>query len=650
MEPDFSGYATKAGLRCADGLIIMPEAFKHCDKITVPLVWQHGHSTADNVLGHAVLEARPDGVYAHGYFNNTKQGQNAKALVSHGDITALSIYANQLVKRAKQVFHGMIREVSLVLSGANPGALIDYVSVAHGDDIEQLEDEAIIYTGLELIHREEPQEVVEEMAEEEYELIHADDLTVQDVYDDLSEEQKNVVHYMIGAALEVAAEGSSASQSATEQEGPDMGHRNVFDQSDDPVDEGSKKNILSHSDVKGIVAEAVKFGSLREAVEHYAVKHGIEDIDTLFPDAKLLTSTPDFNARRTEWVKKVLGSTRHTPFSRVKTIVADLTQEQARAKGYIKGTLKKEEWFGLTKRTTTPTTIYKKQQLDRDDVVDITDFDVVVWLKGEMRLMLEEEIARAILISDGRDVSDVDKVKDPIGASDGAGIRSILNDHELFVTTVNVNVDDASSSYDEVVDAVMDGMEYFKGTGTPDFFTTIRTINMFLKAKDTLGRRLYANVSEVSAAMGVASVIPVEVMNADTDVIGIIVNLSDYNVGSDKGGEISLFDDFDIDYNQQKYLIETRLSGALTRIKSALVIRKVASASVLAVPPTPEFDAETNTITIPTDIKVVYKIGAATQAQGTDVVITGDTTVVASPAAGYFFAFGNKSWEFEYTA
>lgn len=689
MEADFSGYATKAGLKCADGLTIGAGAFKHQDGIKVPLVWQHAHGDPGNVLGHAILKAKGDDVYAYGYFNETKAGQNAKALVRHQDITSLSIYANKLLKQSQTVLHGMIREVSLVLSGANPGALIDFVSVQHSDgEIETLDNEAVIYMGLPLKYNDDEeyedmqhaedktvQDVYDSLSEEQKNVVHfmigaaleeaessaqqsglehadlPDDPTIQDIYDSFNEDQKNVVHYMIGAALEGAA-SMKQSDDAQEgdliyQEGTDMGH-NVFE-SDNESTEGTGKHILSHADVKGIVADAIKLGSLRDAVDNYAVSHGIEDIDLLFPEAKLLTTTPQFNARRVEWVAKVLKNTSHTPFSRVKTIVADITQDEARAKGYIKGTLKKEEWFGLTKRTTSPTTIYKKQSLDRDDVVDITDFDVVAWLKGEMRLMLEEEIARAILIGDGRDVSNEDKIKDPIGASDGVGVRSIVNDHELFVTTLNVNVDDANSSYEEVIDGVLDGMEMFRGTGTPDFYTTLRTINMFLKSKDTLGRRFYSGRAEVAAALGVGEVIPVEAMNNETDLLGIIVNLADYNVGADKGGEVSLFDDFDIDYNKQKYLIETRLSGALTKIKSAVVVRKVAASTVLAVPPTPAFNASTNTITIPTDVKVVYKIGAATQTQGAAVVITEDTTVVASPAAGFYFTNGTKAWTFNHT-
>jgi hypothetical protein len=648
MEANFGGWATKAGLKCTDGRIIMRGAFEHMDKIQVPLVWQHGHSNPENVLGHAVLENRDDGVYAYGFFNNTKQGQNAQNLVEHEDIKALSIYANQLVEKGKNVIHGMIREVSLVLAGANPGAMIDFVNLKHDDGTyDVLEDEAIIHTGLEL------EFLIEDDSDEtEDELEHADgdngdDKTVQDVYDSMTDEQQDVLHYMIGVALEdaekkVAEHIDKSKQNAlTHQEGAVV-TRNVFDQTNNNS-KTDKKSVISHEDVKGIFADAQKVGSLREAAKNYvALQHGITDIDTLFPDAKMATGTIELEKRRTEWVSTVLGGTRHTPFAKIKTFSADLTQDEARAKGYIKGKYKLEEWFGVTKRTTSPTTIYKKQKLDRDDMLDIVDFDIVAFLKAEMRLMAEEEIARAVLIGDGRLVSDESKIKDPLGASDGAGIRSILNDHELFVTTINVNVDDADSSYDEVVDAVMDGMEFYKGTGTPTFFTTIPQLNKFLKAKDGMKRRLYANKQEVADALGVKQIITVEPMKEISNLIGIVVNLDDYNVGTDRGGELTMFDDFDIDYNQQKYLLETRLSGALIKPKSALIIKKTAAANVLVAPVKPTFVTATGVVTIPTVTGVVYKgnDGTTTLTAGAQTALAAgaSTTVYAVPASGYYFA------------
>lgn len=661
MEADFSGYATKAGLKCSDGRTITPQAFQDMDGQTVPLVWQHGHSDSSNVLGHAVLEARRDGVYAYGFLNDTDQGKNAKILVQHKDINSMSIYANSLVEKSKAVLHGVIREVSLVLSGANPGAKIDFVRLQHADGSisDELEDEAVIDMQIPLEHTSlgEPEE------EDDEEIEHADERTLKDVYDNLTDDEKNLVAIMVGQAVDAVAPSAEHSDISTEdsddaeenlahQEGSQTMARNVFEDNDKTAVGGTiSHSTLTAADVKGIVKDAVKGGSLRDAVEGYALAHGISNIDTLFPDAKTLSDRPEFNKRRTEWVASVLGETSHSPFSRVKTIVADLTLDEARAKGYIKGHLKKEEWFGVSKRVTSPTTVYKKQQLDRDDVIDITDFDVVAWLKQEMRMMLDEEVARAILIGDGRDVSSEDKIKDPIGAADGIGIRSIVNDHELYSTTLYVNVDDANSNYDEVVDSVLDGMEFYKGTGTPDFYTTIRTLNMFLKVKDTQGRRIYPTKADVAAALGVANVITVEPMNDMTDLVGIIVNLSDYNVGTDRGGDVTMFDDFDIDYNRQKYLIETRLSGALVKIKSALVIRKTTGTNALVRPTSPTFVASTGVVTIPTKTGVVYKDGSGntlTAGAQTALAAGASTQVQAVPAANYYFA-DNASDQWTYT-
>jgi len=659
MEADFSGWATKAGLKCADGRVIMRGAFEHMDGKQVPLVWQHAHGNPQNVLGHALLEARDEGVYAYAFFNNTPQGQHSKDLVQHGDVNHLSIYANNLVEKEKNVIHGVIREVSLVLAGANPGAVIEHVRIAHSDgDITELEDDVIIHTGLDIEFKADDDNL--EHADDADDADDDEDLTVQDVYDSMTEEQQNVLHYMIGVALEEAAKENKSAQHSNQPVKGDLIHkegadtqmsRNVFDQTDSK-NGAVKKHVLSHADVKGIVSDAMQCGSLKQAVEGYALKHGITDIDVLFPDAKMATGVIELDKRRTEWVSSVLSGTRKTPFSRIKTFVADLTQDEARAKGYIKGNYKLEEWIGVTKRTTAPTTVYKKQKLDRDDMLDITDFDIVAFLKAEMRLMTEEEIARSILIGDGRSALDEDKIKDPLGASDGTGIRSILNDHELFVTTLNVNVDDSNSSYEEVVDAVMDGMEFYKGTGTPTFYTNRRELNKFLKARDTTGRRYYSNKAEVADALGVKDIVLVEPMNTMTDLVGIIVNLDDYNVGTDRGGELTMFDDFDIDYNQQKYLLETRLSGALVRPKSALVIKKTDSESVLATPTAPTFNKSTGVVTIPTVTGVVYKgaDGTTTLSAGAQTAIAAGatTTVYAVAASGYHFANNAEDqWSFK---
>jgi hypothetical protein len=638
----------------------MPDAFKHQDGITVPLVWQHGHSEPTNVLGHAVLENRGDGVYAYGYFNDTDAGRAAKALVQHKDITMLSIYANRLVEKSKQVFHGMIKEVSLVLSGANPGALIDNVTLAHGDgELETLEDEAIIYTGLTLEHEDRGNAGGEE-SDENDELEHEVDsgATVQDVYDSLTQEQKDVVHFMIGTALEEAmatqhddmndqndTDNSSDEGDLEHKEGTDeMGtKRNVFEQQKQDEDGGY---VLTHSDIQAIMTDAQAKGSLKAAAEDFALAHGITDIDILFPDAKSVTDTPEFDKRRTEWVSGVLSGTRHSPFSRIKTFSADITMDEARAKGYIKGTLKKEEFFSVAKRETTPKTIYKKQKLDRDDIIDITDFDVVRWMKGEMRLMLDEELARAILISDGRDVADEDKINE-------ANIRPIASEHELYATQVYVNIDDASSSMTEVVDAIIAARRWYKGTGTPTFYTTETYLTKMLLLRDGFGRRIYRNVGELADELRVASIVTVEPMEEVADLVGIVVNLQDYVVGADRGGEVSMFEDFDIDYNQQKYLIETRVSGALVKLKAALVIRKVASTDVLTVPVAPTFDEGTGTggsLTFPADTHVVYTIGATTY-DSTDnpVAVAAGTTVTvqATPATGYYFeTSAQDSWSF----
>jgi HK97 family phage prohead protease len=568
VKPDFSGWATRANLRCSDGRIILPGAFAHQDKAQVPLVWQHGHSEPTNVLGHAILENRDEGVYAYGYFNGTEQANTARTLIQHKDISALSIFANQLVEKAKQVSHGVIRELSLVLAGANPGALIDNIELQHADgDVVVLEDEAVIFTGESLTHDDDPDDDTEEEPSEEEE-----GPTVQDVYDEMSDDQKEVVHYMVGAALESSAtseqDQSNSVTHSEPQEEPHVMKRNVFEQN------GSTKEVkhtsLSKNDTKEIFADAARVGSLKEAVETYALKHGIEDIDVLFPEVRPIDATPQFDTRRIEWVAEVLSSCSKTPFTRIKSLFADITVDEARAKGYIKGNMKKEEFFGVAKRVTTPATVYKKQKLDRDDILDITDFDVVAWLKAEMRLMLNEELARAILLGDGRDVADEDKIRDPMGAAEGAGIRSVLNDHELYVHQATVDLSGGDPS--DFIDAVVTNMQFYKGTGAPDLYTTLPRLTQLMLAKDTLGRRLYPNLSELTSAMGVVEINTVQVMEDIPDLIGILVNLNDYTVGTDRGGDVSMFDFFDIDYNQYKYLIETRCSGALTKIRSAIVI------------------------------------------------------------------------------
>lgn len=679
MRPDFSGYATKAGLKCTDGRVIMPDAFKKQDRMRVPLVWQHGHTDPENVLGHAILENRPDGVYAYGFFNNSPKAIHTKGLVEHGDINALSIWANQLIERGGRVIHGVIRELSLVLAGANPGAVIDNIAIQHSDGSDDtiIEDEAIIHTGLdlEILDYDDETDIDDElghstmdenatiedvynsMTEEQQTVLHylvgeavaeaeannvqhaaiSPDATIQDIYDSMTEEQQTVLHYLIGEAL-AEASNNAAHGATLDTEGNPMKH-NVFE------NEGKKADaILSHDAVKGIVADAMKNGSLKDAVTEYALSHGIENIDLMFPDAKAVSDTPEWVSRRTEWVGNLLSSTRKSPFSRIKSLHADLTFEEARAKGYVKGTLKKEQYFGLARRITTPTTVYKKQKLDRDDVVDITDFDVVAWVKQDMRVMLDEEVARAILIGDGRDYASEDKINEDC-------IRPIAKDHELYTTTINVNVDDASSSMQEVIDAVITHRHFFRGTGMPNFYTTEYWIAKFLLLRDTTGRRIYKDLNELAMELRVAAIIPVEAMEDETDTIGVIVNPVDYYVGADKGGNVSLFDDFDIDYNQYKYLIETRMSGALVKYKSAMVVKKTAASNTLVIPNEPTWDENAGTVTIVNQTGVVYKNGAGVtiNAAGSPYTVAPGATYVvnATPAAGYYFPTSeDDSWSY----
>jgi hypothetical protein len=682
MEADFSGYATKAGLKCSDGRTIMPDAFKHQDQMQVPLVWQHGHSDPGNVLGHAILEARPDGVYAYGFFNDTQQAQTSRSLLEHKDINMMSIWANDLIERAGRVLHGAIREVSLVLSGANPGAMIENVTIRHSNGDETvLDDEVYIRSGIEveLEHSSEndteektedktedkSEEKTEDKSEEktdeddkELELQHADsdEKTVGDVVASMSEEQQQVLHYLVGKASGDSGDDDSVKQDNindktdddktdddnTNSKGNEMKH-NVFEKTDD---EGKEKApvSLSHGDMQAIFADAAKPGNtLREAVQDYALSHGIEDIDLLFPDHKNLSNTPELWGRRVEWVSTLLAGVRKSPFSRIKTMSADLTVAEARAKGYIKGSLKKEEFFRVSKRTTQPTTIYKKQKLDRDDMVDITDFDVVAWLKAEMRLMLDEELARAILVGDGRAVDDEDKI-------DEDSIRPIASDHEVYTTTVTVNIDDASSNMGEVLDNIVLNRKNLRGSGLPTLFTTETYIARFLLFKDGMQRKMYKSLDEVASDLRVASIVPVEILEEYTDIVAILVNLNDYVVGATAGGQVSMFDDFDIDYNQYKYLIETRCSGALTKLKSAMVVKKTAGTNVAVAPAAPAFDGDGITITNQTG--VVYRnadTDAVMNNAGSPYAVADGVTVTvnAEPASGYYFETSeNDSWSF----
>lgn len=550
---DFGGWATRANLKCSDGRTIMKDAFKHLDGQTKPLVWMHQHNDPDNVLGHALLENRDEGVYAYCTFNDSESGKQAKELVQHGDVNALSIYANKLKQDGPFVKHGEIREVSLVLAGANPGAYIDSV-IKHG---EESDEEAIIYTGENLYLSHADKEKKEEKGDSKME---NNDKTVAEVFDTLTEEQKTVVYALIGSALE-------DSEGAEDEGGNENMKHNVFDM-DETMDD-----VLSHDAMQEIIGDAKRFGSLKESFLAHSADYGIENIDWLFPEAKSLNTPPDFIKREMGWVQTVINGTHHTPFSRIKSMFADITEDEARARGYMKGKLKKEEVFSLLKRTTTPTTIYKKQKLDRDDVIDITDFDVVAWLKSEMRMMLDEEIARAILIGDGRLSSSDDKINEQ-------NIRPIWKDEDLYTIKSRIVVPEGGNEAEEFIDQSVRAMKDYKGTGSPTAFMTEEMLTECLLLKDTNKHRLYKNADEVATAMRVSKIVTVPVMeglqrmdNSDKLALkAIIVNLNDYNVGADKGGAINMFDDFDIDYNQQKYLIETRCSGALIKPFSAIVL------------------------------------------------------------------------------
>lgn len=567
---DFSGWATRANLKCSDGRIILKDAFKDDNGHVVPLVWNHQHNDPLNVLGHALLENRNDGVYAYCKFNDTESGRNAKLLVEHGDVSQLSIYANKLKQNGSKVLHGAIKEVSLVLAGANPGAFIDSI-IKHG---EESDEEAIIYTGenIELFHSKDYEKNINKNDnnnnnEKENENMpnNNKEETVQDVFDTLTEKQKNVVYALIGQALEDNSEDYD--EEGNEE---DMKH-NVFDQDGYEMD-----NVLTHSEIETIINDAKRYGSLKDSFLAHAEDYGIDNIDYLFPDAKNITDVPQFVQRDMGWVQKVMSSTHHTPFSRIKSIFADITEDQARAKGYIKGKLKKEEVFSLLKRTTTPTTIYKKQKMDRDDVIDITDFDVVAWLKAEMRLMLDEEIARAILVGDGRLASDDDKINE-------TNIRPIWKDEDLYTIKAEVSVERGATSdkkAKEFIKTAIKSRKNYKGSGQPTLYATEDIITDCLLLEDTTGRIIYDSVDKLATALRVKEIVTVEVMEGLTrtdsdknyELMGLIVNLNDYNVGADKGGAVNMFDDFDIDYNQQKYLIETRCSGALIKPFSAIAL------------------------------------------------------------------------------
>lgn len=573
FDYDFSGYATKANTKCYDGLTIAPNAFADDNGRTVPVVWNHNHSGPEYVLGHALLQNRRDGVYAYVKMNDTPSGQTALEAVRSGDIDAMSIFANGLKKAGQTVMHGVIRELSLVLAGCNPGALIDEI-VAHGTDNDGEGGEAFIYTdgGLSLKHGLDPDD--NPLNEEDDEMAKEGGKTLEEVVDTMNDEQKEALYALVGMAKDGLDEDDDPEEDDYDDE-DDEDDYDDYDEEDDMkhnvFDNDPEQGVLRHSmdEINAAIADGKSCGSMKDAF----IAHGIEDVEWLFPEDHLLDTPPRIIDNDQSWVSKVMSGVHHIPFSRVKSMAADLTEEDARAKGYIKGNFKKEQVFSLLKRSTTPTTVYKKQKMDRDDVADITSFDVIAWLKQEMRVKLNEELARAYLIGDGRLSSSDDKINE-------GNIRPIYSDDDLFTIKVQVETaagDDTATKLDKMMTAVLKARKNYKGEGNPTFYTTDDTLTDLLLLKDKIGHRLYKNEAEVAQALRVKEIVTVPQMEGMTgklggEFVGIIVNLTDYTVGADKGGAVNMFDDFDIDYNQQKYLIETRCSGAMTTPFGAMAI------------------------------------------------------------------------------
>ena len=629
MTYDFSGYATKNDLRCGDGRIIRKGAFSDNNNTRVPLVWQHLHNDPENVLGHADLEERDDGVYAYCTFNNTPSGQNAKELVQHGDITSMSIHANKLIQRGSDVIHGMIREVSLVIAGANPGALIDPLSIAHSDGTyTDIEDEAIIYTDDEFIlHSDEDDDNDDDVDKDDSKVAKDDNSnseeTIQDILNTMNEKQRKVVEYLVGQALSQGQSGGEAKHSDSDSDSDetisdvldsmnskqrkvveflvgsaiienggsvehddmedDMKH-NAFEDQYDGLDDGYAE--LSHDEIKSIITEArnSSSGSLKNAF----LEHSIENLEVLYPEAKLVGKNPELVSRNMEWVDKVWGALRKTPFARVRSVAANITEYEARARGYIKGNQKIEEVLNLFSRSTTPQTVYKLQKLDRDDVVDITDLDIVAWMKQEMRLMLNEEIVRAVLVGDDRPSSDPSYI-------DPEHIRPIYKDNDVYTIHETVNIP-AAATFNQIADAIIEtsvlSRKNYMGSGQPTMYASTDIITRMLLSKDTLGHRMYRSEAELAAALRVKEIVEIPIFdgvtrvaqvtteeggrtittNEDRKLLAIIVNLNDYSLGADKGGAVNLFDNFDLNFNKYEYLIETRCSGALIRPYSAIAI------------------------------------------------------------------------------
>lgn len=666
---DFSGWATRPNRKCSDGRTIRPDAFAHMDGMTLPMVWQHQHNNPDNILGHVKLEHRgEEGTYAYGFFNETPNGQNAKIMVQHGDVQALSIYANQLKEHQKTVLHGQLIEVSLVLAGANPGARIDYIQIQHSDDPSDIEvstDEAVIISGEALEHGVDA------------ELEHK---TYEDVFKTLDDDQRSLFAYMIQKAAGDKGLGQSAlgdippAEDNDNKDGSDnktLQHtkgtgvtvaRNVFDQSRKNGGQIQHSSMtgsatdgvgtrLTHAQVQTVFADAKKMGSLKEAIQHnlgtggalaHVGEYGITNVNMLFPDAQLIEQRPDFITRKMEWVEGIINGTSKAPFNRLKSRSADLTHEGARAKGYIKATMKKEQFFEIAERETYAKTIYKKQKLDRDDIIDVTEFDLVAWMWIEMYFMIREEAARAILVGDGREPDDEDKI-------DENKIRPIAHDDPFYTDVIQVP---AEASPSAMIEAVLRGRYMYKGTAPKAYMTNSVLTDMLLE-KDGLGRRLYDTEADLARALRVTEIVEVDVMEGverdGGEVLMIIVNISDYTVGTARGGELTKFDDFDIDFNQHKYLIETRFCGALMKHKRAQVV--IRGTGTMVTPTMPSFNSTTGVITIPAVPGVTYRnqFTNAPLAAGAQTALDPGQVfnVKATPNAGYYFPHNfDNDWQF----
>lgn len=569
MKFDFCGYATKNNLKCADGRTIRQDAFKENDGTKVPLVWQHLHDDPSNILGHAILENREDGVYAYCSFNETEQAAHAKTLVKHGDIESMSIFANRLKQKGADVVHGVIREVSLVIAGANPGARIENVSLEHSDgQFETIDEEACIYSG-ETLDFEDSVSHADDEKKEEDEKKSEEEETIQDVVDSMTEKQKNVMYYLIDMASDETDDKEKKEEKKEEmaQSDLDKGEKfmkhNLFEGKETETDETLKHDIMS------AIEDGKQNGSLKAAF----ISHGIENIDVLMPEAHLIGENPALISRPMDWVQKVWNGVKKSPFARTKSVAANVTADEARAKGYVKGKQKVEEVVKMLKRSTDPQTVYKLQKMDRDDVIDITDIDIVAWLKTEMRMMLDEEVVRAILVGDGRDASDDDKISEE-------HIRPIYQDSDVYTIhwTVDLSAEDPTDRSNDLVDSAIRARKNYMGSGNPTMFASVDVINDMLLARDKMGRRLYNTMQELASALRVNEIVEVPVLEGvkrgNKELLALIVNLSDYTLGADKGGEINFFDDFDINFNKYEYLIETRCSGALNKPYSAIALEK----------------------------------------------------------------------------